>query len=36
MRVNLPAAGLRDAIELDGVDFRDDRNALTVLLRAVP
>jgi uncharacterized membrane protein YgcG len=36
MRVNLQAAGLWDAIHKGAGDYRDDRNALAALLRAVP
>jgi uncharacterized membrane protein YgcG len=36
MRVNLQAAGLWDAINKGSGDYRDDRNALAALLRAVP
>jgi hypothetical protein len=36
MRMNLQAAGLWDAIQKGVGDYRDDRNALAALLRAVP
>ena len=35
MRVNLQAQGLWEAIELDGGDYRDDRLALSAILRVV-
>lgn len=36
MRVNLQAVGLWEVIETGDGDYRDDRNALAALLRAVP
>jgi hypothetical protein len=36
MRVNLQAAGLWEAVQYDGVEYRDDHHALATLLRAVP
>ena len=35
MRVNLQAQGLWEAIEPDNADYRDDRLALSAILRAV-
>jgi hypothetical protein len=36
MQVNLHAARLWDAIELDIDDYHEDRSALAALLRVVP
>jgi hypothetical protein len=36
MRVNLQAVGLWDVIHKGASDYRDDQNALAVLLHVVP